>query len=59
MENQGFYLKSGEFAGKTTSLDIKLHVKKKKPEAAQDDRNLNYEHLCLEIFRYWAQKCSN
>lgn len=30
MENQGFYLKFGEFAGKTTSLDTKLHVKKKK-----------------------------
>ena len=55
MENQGFDLKFGEFAGKTTSLDTKLQVKgKKKAEAAQDDRNLNYEHLCLEIFQYWA-----
>lgn len=30
MENQGFHLKFGEFAGKTTSLDTKLQVKKKK-----------------------------
>lgn len=30
MQNQGFYLKFGEFSGKTTSLDTKLQVKKKK-----------------------------
>ena len=29
MQSQGFYLKFGEFAGKTTSLDTKLQVKKK------------------------------
>lgn len=40
MANQGFYIKFGEFAGKTTSLDTQLQVKeKKKAEAAQDDRN--------------------
>lgn len=47
MQNQGFYLKFGEFSGKTTSLDTKLQVKKKKVEVAQNgDRNINYEHTC-------------
>lgn len=30
MANQGFYLKFGESAGKTISLDTKLQVKEKK-----------------------------
>lgn len=48
MANQGFYVKFGEFAGITTSLDTQHQVKeKKKANAAQDDRNSQTMNTCV------------
>lgn len=49
MANQGFYVKFGEFAGITTSLDTQHQVKeKKKANAAQDDRNSQTMNTCVQ-----------